>query len=250
MHYYLLVYPAEALVASMLTSAEFSAYMSMGPEKTAAEQLIFVELTEEFGDDFDWDYARRACIPHRDGTPKNSVYLSVYRVLERVPHRVLGNLSLVTQDGRNLEIAQRPYRGPQNWTGHALYQELCPVSPLVAATLPPEPFSRYLLDSTNHIAVPAIAFADIHLPGPENQSLYAHDQQQHVQMCFDDIHRTPGKLSKTIDRSAKIQFSYRTIGQGLFFARHKEPLVFYPMPSADEIRSHHDEWGRSAHIFS
>ena len=251
MHYYLMVSPTEALIASMLDSNHFSSYMSIGPQKTAAEQLIFIELTGEFGGDFDWDYARRACKPHPDGTPKNSVYLSVYRVLERVPLSYLGPLSLVTRDGRSLQIEQRSYHPPQVWPGYALYKELCPVTPLVASTLPAEPFSRYLLDTTNHISVPAIVFADVDLGdlNHTDQGPGTGEDRKHIQMCFDEIRSQPGKRSKTIDRSSNIRFTYHNIGQGIFIARHKDGLVFYPMPTREEIREHHFEWGRSAGFF-
>jgi hypothetical protein len=256
MHYYLMVSPSEALVASMLDSAEFGAYMATGEHKTASEQLIFAELTGEFGDEFDWDYARRACKPHADGTPKHSVYLSVYRVLERVPLIYLGKLYLVTRDGRSLELSQMPYRESFDWRGYALYKELCPVTPLVASSLPPEPFSRYLLDSTNHISVPAIVFADVNIIDLDDLEhtgnvggMYDREGREHVKMCFEEIRKHPGKRSKTIDRSASIRFTYQSIGEGIFFARHKEGFVFYRMPTRDEIRKNHYEWGRSANFY-
>ena len=44
------------------------------------------------------------CVPHANGEPKHSVYLSVYRVLEHVPLSALGSLYLATRDGRVMEI--------------------------------------------------------------------------------------------------------------------------------------------------
>lgn len=250
MHYYLLISPSEALVASMLPSDEFGMYMAMGEHKTASEELIFIELTGEFTSEFDWDYARRACKPHADGTPKNSVYLSVYRVLERVPLRYMGNMYLVTKDGRCLEITQGLYAPPPQWNGRALYKELCPVTPLVASSLPPEPFSRYLLDTTNHIAVPAIVFADMNLAvSSSDSSKLSLQELEHVKMCLAELRDQPGKRSKTIDCSANISFTYNRIGQGFFIARHHEGFLFYPMPHHDAIKEEHFEWGRSADFF-
>ena len=70
MYYYLLVSPTEALIASMLESDAFALYMSRGEHKTAKEQLIFVEVTEEFGSEFDWDFARKTCVPTPMGDPR------------------------------------------------------------------------------------------------------------------------------------------------------------------------------------
>ncbi|WP_422478128.1 hypothetical protein [Pleomorphochaeta sp. DL1XJH-081] len=256
MHYYMMVSPTEALIASMLDSSDFASYMATGPRKTTSEQLIFAELTGEFGSDFDWDYAHRACRAHPDGSPKHSVYLSVYRVLERVPLSHLGNLFLVAKDGRSLQLSPGDRPHPEHWRGYALYKELCPVTPLVASSLPPEPFSRYLLDSTNHISVPAIVFADVKIidldnPGHSDngEDLYDYRGREHLRSCFDEVRKGPGKRSKTIDRSADIHFTYRSIADGIYFARYKDGIVFYPMPDRDEIREHHYEWGRSANFY-
>lgn len=256
MHVYLMVSPTEALIASMLESHEFGAYMATGSRKTAAEQLVFIELSGEFGNDFDWEYARRSCVPHPDGTPKHSVYLSVYRVLERVPLDVLGSLYLVTRDGRCLELHQEPLSPPLYWKGYALYKELCPVTPLVASSLPPEPFSRYLVDPTNHVSVPAIVFADVRIIDLENMEhtgnvggLYDHGGGEHMLSCFEEIKNQPGKRSKTIDRSYGARFSYQSIGHGIYVARHKDGLVWYPMPDKETIKKYHYEWGRSANFY-
>ena len=137
-----------------------------------------------------------------------------------------------------------------------LYKELCPVTPLVASSLPPEPFSRYLLDTTNHISVPAIVFADVKIIDLDNLEhsgnvggMYDHDGGEHLRTCFDEIKRQPGKRSKTIDRSASIRFTYQSIGDGIYFARHNEGIVCYPMLGVEEIRRHHYEWGRSANFY-
>jgi len=256
MHYYLLASPMEALIASMLNPHDFGAYMATGARKTTAEQLIFLEVSGEFGGDFDWEYARRACVPHPDGTPKHSVYLSVYRVLERTPIAMMKNLYLVTRDGRSLELPQGGIVPPLYWKGYALYKELCPVTPLVASSLPPEPFARYLIDPTNKISVPAIMFADVRIIDLDNMEhtgniggLYDHGGNEHLRNCFDEIKNHPGKRSKTIDRSYGSRFSYQTIGQGVFIANHKEGIIFFPMPDRDEIKHNHYEWGRSANFY-
>lgn len=256
MHFYLLVSPMEALIASMLGPYDFGAYMATGSRKTASEQLVFAEIEGDFGSDFDWDYAHRSCVPHPDGSPKHSVYLSVYRVLERIPLNCLLNLYLTTRDGRSLELTKGEIPPPMYWKGYALYKELCPVTPLVASSLPPEPFARYLVDPSNKISVPAILFADVRIIDLDNMEhtgniggLYDHGGNEHVRACFEEIKMHPGKRSKTIDRSYSSKFSYQSIGQGLFFASYKDGIIFYPMPERDEIRHSHYEWGRSANLY-
>lgn len=256
MHVYLMFSPTEALIASMLKPHDFGAYMATGSRKTSAEQLMFAELTGEFGSDFDWDYAHRACVPHPDGSPKHSVYLSVYRVLERVPLSMIGNLYLVTRDGRSLELTHGDIFPPLYWKGYALYKELCPVTPLVASSLPPEPFARYLVDPSNKISVPAIVFSDVRIIDLDNMEhtgnvggLYDHGGNDHLRSCFDEIRQHPGKRSKTIDRSFGSRFSYQSIGQGIFIASYKDGIIFFPMLDRDAIKRNHYEWGRSANFY-
>ena len=83
--YYLSVFPTEALIASMLDPVQFGAYRATGSKRGSSEQIIFIGITGEFGDAFDWEYARAQCVPHANGDPKHSVYLSIYRTLERIP---------------------------------------------------------------------------------------------------------------------------------------------------------------------
>ena len=254
MHYYLMIFPTEALIASMLDSKDFGSYMATGAENTAAEQLIFAEITGEFGTDFDWDFAKKACVAHPDGRPKNSVYLSVYRVLERVPLHHIGDLYLVTRDGLSLKLVKNDLSPPVNWKGYALYKELCPVTPLVATALLPEPFSLYLLDSTVHISMPAIVFADIKIDDldrdDKSEGIFSQEGRDHLRLCFDEVRKYPRKKTKTIDRSFSDQFSYTHIGQGIYFARAKEKIIFYPMLDVETIRKNHYEWGRSANFYS
>ena len=85
-YFYLTVYPMEAMIASQLAPEAFGAYMAIGDRKGSAESLMFFEVDGEgLGDSFDLEYARRRVVPHSDGHPKNSVYLSVYQALEATP---------------------------------------------------------------------------------------------------------------------------------------------------------------------
>ena len=59
LHYYLTVFPMEAMVASQLEPEQFAAYMALGDTKAAAEQLIFMEIEGGFGTFFDWSFAEK-----------------------------------------------------------------------------------------------------------------------------------------------------------------------------------------------
>ena len=101
-HYYLTVFPMEALIASQLDPAQFATYMAIGSKKGSQEQIIFIEIEGRFGDGFNWKHAEAKCVPHHNGDPKHSVYLGVYKVLERIPMDALGTMYLATRDGRSI----------------------------------------------------------------------------------------------------------------------------------------------------
>ncbi|HVO33000.1 MAG TPA: sodium-translocating pyrophosphatase, partial [Elusimicrobiota bacterium] len=100
---YCLCYPMEALVASMLSPDEFATYLAIGSRKIARGKVVFFEIDPEFNSDrFDWEKARKECVPDADGKPKSSVYLGIYRVIEHIPFEAIQKLYLVTRDGRSL----------------------------------------------------------------------------------------------------------------------------------------------------
>jgi len=144
-HLYMSLIP-ESLVVSMLPPQEFGRYLAIGTKKRAKEQAIYFELSNDFENEyFDLQGAIKLCTPHEDGQPKHSVYVSTYRVLEHVPLETIGSLWLVTSNGLALELKQDslPTEAEQI---HHLYQELCPVHPLIASSLDPSEFCKFITD--------------------------------------------------------------------------------------------------------
>lgn len=254
-YFYLTVYPVEALIASQLDPSQFGTYMATGSHKQTADQLVFFEVEAPFGEAFDWEYAKAECITHPDGRLKHSVYLGVYRVLERVPISRLKDVFLVTKDGRTLTLRRGEYCEPSQWPGYALYKEICPVSPLVASALPPQDFGAYLVDQGNKVSVPRIVFADIRIIDLDNLefsgnvgSLYGAARSDHLKECIQQVKNNPGKRSKTVGRSYGTKFSYQSIGGGIFISDPKD-FAFYPMPSVERIKKEQYDWGRSANMY-
>ena len=129
-HLYLTCSRTEALIASQLEPADFGTYMAVGTQKLTLGQLTFFEINPDLKSDyFDLARARKECVPHPDGRPKASLYISIYRAMEHVGLPDYGTLYLVTRDGRVLGIAPQEYSGANETSEAHLYQELCPVSP-------------------------------------------------------------------------------------------------------------------------
>jgi hypothetical protein len=241
----------EALIASMLPPQEFGVYLAVGTEKRARGQAKYFAVDRNFRSEyFPLSEIETKCLPHSNGEPKHSLYLSVYRALEHVPLSALGNLYLTTQDGRVLEVEPKKSVPDIPQKLH-LYQEISPVHPRVASTLDPSEFAQFMTDPKRSIHVPKIVFADLRLgelaDNPEKGSVrdLPYSTIEHLRDCLIQLRAAPGKSTKTVDRIAPEEFPYRTVQNGFFLSDH-DTLRYYPMPSEKDLQTRYYEWWRSA----
>jgi hypothetical protein len=250
-YFYLSLVP-EALIASMLPPKEFGNYLAVGTKKRTRGQAIFFVLNNLDRDSFKMGEIEQRCVPHPDGEPKHSVYVSIYRVLEQIPLRTIGNLYLVTPDGRVLELESMKQLPEFAHTFH-MYQEICPVHPRIVSSLNPKEFCVYITDPKNAIHVPKICFVDLRLgelsADPEHGDIkdLPYRAIGHLRDCLVQLIKNPGKHTKTVDRVHPQSFPFRTILNGVFLGGG-EGLLYYPFPSEKELNSLHHEWWRSASL--
>ncbi|MDA3949124.1 MAG: hypothetical protein PF508_07835 [Spirochaeta sp.] len=251
-HFYLSISPIEALIASQLEPEAFGRYMAIGTKNGSHEYIMFIEVSGEFGSDFDWEYARTRCVSHENGEPKHSLWMSVYRVLEHIPTDVMGAMYLTTADGRSLVLEQAGRYIPEDRPFH-VYQELTPLTPLVVSSLDPAGFAASLTNPDEHVSVPRVAFADLKVIDFDDMTTTgnigaAYDRNlEHLKECIRDVTSSAGKPSKNVERSVGA-FSYQIIGDGVFIG-DRTGVVMYEMPDITSIRRNHYEWGRSAMLF-
>ena len=250
-HLYASLVP-EALIASMLEPEEFGAYYAVGTEKKAREQALFVEIDPAFHDPFfkiDEGIAR--CVPTADGAPKRSVYISVYRVLEHLPVSALGSLYLATNDGRVAELPKAEAPETSDTSLH-LYQEICPVNPLVVSTKGPAQFYRFMAGSEVLFPMPALYFAELRLgeladdPERGDSGNLPYSNMDHLRQCLAGI-RTKQVATKIVNRNHPAVFPYRTVSTGFYFGQGQE-LTYYPMPPKADLLSKYYSWWRSAQM--
>ncbi len=251
-YYYLTVFPSEALIASQLNPQHFGSYMATGSRKGAAERLIFVEIDPGFGDYFEWNYAAERTVPHANGDPKHSVYLSVYRALEHTPVDSMKSMYLTTKDGRTLPLQQEEYSNSSS-RDFRVYKEMCPVHPVIVSTLAPREFCTYLTDPQVKISVPKLVFADLKTPNLENPdysgnigNMYS-NKIAHLMECIASVRNAKAKRNKTFDRSHVESFTFQVIDSGIFIGC-QDKIIFYRMPSIEEIKEIDYDWGRSAQL--
>ncbi len=242
----------EALIASQLAPSAFGAYYAVGRHLHAHGEAIFFEVDSAFrGGDFAYQLADERCITQPSGAPKSSVYLGIYDVLARVPVSALGNLYLVTADGRTLELTCADYTPDSEHPLH-LYQEFCPVQPLVASRLEPHDFCNAITHPSHPVNVPRIAFAELKLgelsadPAHGNADDLPYTGISHLRdVLLDFEHNT--KDSKLVLKQVKQGVIYRMVERGFYVGDH-EAFAYYPFPSSEALASTHYDWWRSAQV--
>ena len=251
-HLYYSLIPA-ALIASQLTPEQFGQYYATGYGYRSKGQALFFEVDPGFRHDyFEIDKAYAECVAHPDGRPKNSVYVSTYRVLEHMPVSALGTLYLVTPYGATLGLDRSTAELPSD-SGLHLYRELDPVSSLVASSQNPRDFYEGItIKPSKLVKFPGLAFVELAIgelaSNPEHGHIIdlPYDNLVHLRESLAAVGQ-PGKNTKIVERVQSAQFQYRSVkqGSGFFFGNGTE-MAYYPMPSHSYLRENHPLWWRSA----
>jgi hypothetical protein len=247
---YLSITP-EALIASMLPPEEFGVYYAVGSNKRTQGQAFFFEIDPDMQSDyFNMESIKTRCVPHIDGKPKRSVYLSTYRVLENIPLSAFRNLYLTTADGKVLELTKSEFI-PESKPMLHFYQQLCPVTPRVVSKLNPIKFTEWVTDDTNPIYFPKLVFVELILNRLAEDPVTApvgnlpYTNKDHLRDCLIGLHMGYEKPTKTVNRFYQGDVLYRTVKNG-FFVGSKEGYLFYKFPETSELQKFYYPWWRSA----
>jgi hypothetical protein len=247
---YLSITP-EALIGSMLPPKEFGEYMATGTKKSNKGQAIFFEVDlDQIKDQIDMDYLNRRCVRQPDGSPKHSVYLSVYKVLESIPVKALKNLYLTTDHGIVLELMPSVYDS-SNESKNALhlYQELCPVTPQVVSEYSPAKFLKVMTDGSLHIRLPKLFFVELKLgelatnPISGSAEYLPYSHITHLRDCL-ELLKDYEKKMKTVVRFYNGALLYRSIESG-FYVGSNDELLYYRYPTMNELEEINYEFLRT-----
>jgi hypothetical protein len=242
----------EAIIASMLPPKEFGLYLSTGTKSRNHCQVIFFEVNPDgVKEMIDVESVKRRCVAKPDGSPKSSVYLTVYRVLEKLPLSALKSLYLTTEHGCSLEIKKAYYNVSNEIPGrYHLYQELCPVTPLIASEYTPSVFLKHLTDGSTSIALPKLFFVELKLgelaenPLAGSVEYLPYANIGNLRDCFEIIKTEEDKHMKTVQRIYSGALLYRTIENGFYIGANSE-FLFYPYPSMAELENSNYEFFRA-----
>ncbi len=232
----------EALVGSMLPPEEFGRYLSTGTKKRNHGQAIFFEVDLLMIKHLiDVESLNKRCVAKPDGSPKSSVYLSVYKVLETIPVTALKSLYLSTDHGWVLELKKAIYdKTKEPKSSLHLYQELCPVMPMVASDLAPSAFLKSLTDGSTPIVLPKLFFVELKLgelaanPLAGSADNLPYPNLAHMRDCLEILKGEYEKHMKTVNRIYSGELLYRTIDTG-FYVGSKDDITYFPYPRMEEL---------------
>jgi hypothetical protein len=237
---YLSITP-EALIGSMLPPTEFGAYMATGTKKSNKGQAIYFEVDlDQIKDLIDMEYLEHRCVRQPDGSPKHSVYLSVYKVLETIPLKALKNLYLTTDHGIVLELAPSAYDiTKEGKNAMHLYQELCPVTPQVVSEYSPASFIKVITDGSLHFRLPKLFFVELKLgelaanPVSGSAEFLPYTHIGHLRDCLQTLENYEKKM-KTVVRFYNGALLYRSIESG-FYVGAMDEMIYYHYPTMAEL---------------
>ena len=257
-HLYMIVFPVNALVASQLTPAEFALHYTTGSAKHFKGKVIFVEIDINYRHlYFDIDHYLSLTVPHPDGKPKKTKFISSYAVLEHVDLSAMKELYLVTANGKSLEIKAKPYTAVNEPGMVRIYQEITPLSNLVASTIDQRAFGKYITSETKSKGAPKVCFTqyefnieDFFAKNKNTTIPYSPIPETNATRLLEyltEIKSHPDKKTKTLNlNTTLLNAPYSLIRHGFWFAAGNE-MIFYPMPSQEELQQHHYQWVKHSH---
>jgi len=243
-------------VASQLNPEQFAVHYRAGSTRYYSGRVLFAEVSTDFRQDyFDIERAFGDLKPHPDGSPKATKFIRNYRVLEHMDFGALGSLYITSPNGRVLELSQGEYDKTHQPGFLRTFAEISPPTMLVLTSHDLPGFSAYITDPKNPKGAPRVFFTQIDLDIDEFMQSFKDNPfmppplpDVHPAKLRDAIELLRGNSEKAVKGlSLRADLEHIQLGRirhGFVFAAPNE-LVYYPMPSLEEIKEKNFEFYRS-----
>jgi hypothetical protein len=251
---YQILAPNPALVASQLTPEDFAKHYTAGSVRYYAAKVVFAEIDINFRHPFfNIGDGIAGLIPHEDGRPKATKFISSYRVLEHMDLGAIKRLYLSTPEGYSLELSEAPYERTHEAGFLRIYAEIAPLRMLVLSRYDFPAFGKYVTAPNFPKGAPKLCYTQVELNIEE--FLRDFDERPTMHPPIPGLH--PSKLRDAIvemrtqkDKPTKglrldssfDTIPYKLIRHGFMFAS-QEATKFFPMLSREEIeRTNYRFW--------
>ncbi len=246
-HLYLILHPNHALVGSQYEPEKFSLHYSSGSSRYYSGKVIFAEIHGGYRHPFfPIDEMMEELVPHEDGRPKATKFISSYRVLEHIDLDAIQTLHLVTPEGNLLSLEPESC----NLFDHEnrevrIYAEIAPLRMLVLSDYTAEEYGQYITDPKNPKGAPKLFYTQIDLDiedfleqlkeNPFKESPVKSIHPTSLRDAYHELKKYPNKHTKGLCLDSSLdQISYKFIRGGFTFADQQSKKCF-KMPELDTI---------------
>ncbi len=253
---YMICYPNEALVVSQFEPEKFAGHYSSGSTRYYGGKVLFAEIDINFREPyFDIEKGLKELVPHEDGTPKATKFISTYRVLEHMDLDCIKKLYMANPDGSCYGLDSAEYDVTHKPDFLRIFAEVAPARMLVLTSYDFSQYGKWITNPANPKGSPKILYTQFDLT--IDDFLADFEDNPLLPPPLPSLH--PSKLRDAIfelnelkDKHVKglsldVSFnrkSYRQIRHGFMFASPDNEL-FFPMPSLDEIEKENYKFWRS-----
>ncbi len=255
-HLYLVLHPDSALIASQLSPEKFAKHYVSGSSRHYEGKVIFASIDINFRNPyFDIERGLRGLIPHEDGRPKATKFISTYRVLEHIDFDAIRKLYLTTPDAVTLELSPAEHRAQHKKGVFRIFAEIAPLRMLVLTAYDFVEFGRFITDPNNPKGAPKIFYTQVDFDIDEflrefktNPFVSIPIVSLHPSKLRDAIYEmkdNPDKKTKGLSLYSSLNtMSYRNLKHGFMFASQEE-TKFFPLPKPEEIEKINYKFWRS-----
>lgn len=255
-HLYMILYPNQALVASQYTPEQFARHYTSGSTRHYDGKVIFCEVDKNYRHNyFAIDKGMEALIPHEDGRPKATHFVSSYRVLEHVALEALGKLYLTTPEGACMGLESSPLDYEPAPKTLRLFAEITPLRMLVLSDYNFIDFGKSITSGHNPKGAPVLFYTQLELDVPafmegirDNPLMRSPLPAVHpskLRNAVEEMRNIPGKHTKGLALDTEFnKISYKTILHGFVFAAG-EATKYYSIPSLADMERHHYKFWKS-----
>ncbi len=245
-HLYMVLYPSTFLISSQLTPEELGQHYLTGSKQNYDSGLIFAEIDNSYRNDYlDIDWGLEQLVPHKDGSPKATKFISAYRVLEHIKLDSIKRLYLSSASGYVMGIDSAPFVQPEDSTRFKIYAGITPLRMMSVSTLSFEEYGRHMISDQKHKGAPSLFYAQLEF----NSKQFRIDYDKNPLMPspipgihpailrskIDEIKDKPVKTTKGLKIETNIhRFPPQLFRHGFTFFSSVNSLYF-PMPSRDVI---------------
>lgn len=245
---YQILYPNQALVASHLDPQEFARHYLVGSVRHYSGKLVFASIDPAFRNGyFAIDEALRELVPHADGSPKRTKFISSYRVLEHMDFDAIGSLFLANAEAQVLELKPGTYNKKHEAGYLRTYAEIAPLSMLALSPLAMPEFGATITAPGNAKGCPKLFYTQIELnirefletfeANPFAQAPFPFLHPSKLRDAIFEMQDKPEKTTKGLSLFCPLdQISFKKIRHGFMFSDGAHSK-FFEMPSLHDIET-------------